>query len=301
MYVCIYIYIYIMPLPLFSISLTFFLFVYIWFYILLFLSVLSIYPSFHPSIYPFIHPSIYLSFLLPLFLSFTGSLILWLSKQPFYFLSFKFDQLIFLRYKYNDELGFETLRNSQFSDSYLISCVPLLQPCRHPDRTSRLPRLEKVLSEWLSINTETSFLRWHKWRIIPAQFWMTESSSVRSGNVGGQDTCPLFPPSVQGMQSLKHEEGGVKPLPVEKQMQSPSRFQYPQSVGKQTIVICHGKRYTWLCFLQRRRLSHTAMQRSTSYALSQGIEQLFRNLCRRCCFQIRQLRRLAQGLMWDEM
>jgi hypothetical protein len=46
------------------------------------------------------------------------------------------------------------------------------------------------------------------------------------------------------MQSLGLEEGGVKQRPVEKQMQSPFRFQYPQSVGKQTIVICQGKRYT---------------------------------------------------------
>jgi hypothetical protein len=73
---------------------------------------------------------------------------------------------------------------------------------------------------------------------------MTESNSVRCGNIRGQDTCPLFPPSVLGMQSLRHEEGGVKPSSVEKQMQSPFRFQYPQSVGKQTIVICQGKRYT---------------------------------------------------------
>jgi hypothetical protein len=62
--------------------------------------------------------------------------------------------------------------------------------------------------------------------------------------LGGPDTCPLFPPSVQGMQSLRHGQGGVKPRPVEKQMQSPFRFQYPQPVGKQTIVICQGKRYT---------------------------------------------------------
>jgi hypothetical protein len=110
----------------------------------------------------------------------------------------------------------------------------------------------------------------------------------------------FFHLSVRDMQSFRHEEGGVKSRPVEKQMQSPFRFQYPQSVGKQTIVICQGKRYTWLCFLQRRRPSHTVMQRSISYSLSQCIEQLFRNLCWRFCFQIRQLRRLAQGLMWDE-
>jgi len=73
---------------------------------------------------------------------------------------------------------------------------------------------------------------------------VTESSSVRSGNVGGQDIAPLFPPSVQGMQNFRHEEGGVKPSPVEKQMQSPFRFQNPQSVGKKKIVICQGKLYT---------------------------------------------------------
>jgi hypothetical protein len=44
------------------------------------------------------------------------------------------------------------------------------------------------------------------------------------------------------MQNLGHEEGGLKPRRVEKQMQSPFCFQYPQSAGKQAIVICQGKR-----------------------------------------------------------
>jgi hypothetical protein len=73
---------------------------------------------------------------------------------------------------------------------------------------------------------------------------MTESSSLSCGTVGGQDSCPRFPTGVQSMQSFRNEEGGIKPCPVEKQMYSPFRFQYPQPVGKQRIVICQGKHYT---------------------------------------------------------
>ena len=86
--------------PLLSVSLLV-LFLYVSFYIRLFL---------YQSTYLPTHLSFFHSFFL------SHGVIVWILTQPVYFLSFKLDKLINMRYKYCYELCCETLRNSLLSD-----------------------------------------------------------------------------------------------------------------------------------------------------------------------------------------